>query len=145
MLENLVGKYKKPCMLDLKMGRRQYGNTSSSEKRKLLEERCANSTSTTLGFRVCGMQVCGLLICSTNLAQGVCCYILEASVGNSVGLHQTATYGTVYYCSKMFICSLKLACCLFTAKAEHIQLIATFFTHESIKSCKWTCINHIKL
>lgn len=57
MLENLVRKYKKPCMLDLKMGRRQYGDDSSVEKRKLLEERCANSTSSSLGFRICGTQV----------------------------------------------------------------------------------------
>lgn len=57
MLENLVGKYKKPCMMDLKMGRRQYGEDSSTEKRKLLQERCANSTSSSLGFRICGTQV----------------------------------------------------------------------------------------
>lgn len=57
MLENLVAKYHKPCMMDLKMGRRQYGEDSSTEKRKLLQDRCANSTSSSLGFRICGTQV----------------------------------------------------------------------------------------
>ena len=57
MLENLVCRYDKPCMLDLKMGQRQYGDDSSVEKRKLLEARCAKSTSSSLGFRICGTQV----------------------------------------------------------------------------------------
>lgn len=57
MLENLVCRYDRPCMLDLKMGQRQYGDDSSTEKRKLLESRCANSTSSSLGFRICGTQV----------------------------------------------------------------------------------------
>ncbi|KAL4222434.1 inositol hexakisphosphate kinase 3 [Mactra antiquata] len=57
ILENLVHKYERPCMMDLKMGRRQYGDDSCDEKRKLLEKRCARTTSVTLGFRICGSQV----------------------------------------------------------------------------------------
>lgn len=57
MLENLVYNYSHPCLMDLKMGRRQFGNDSSAEKRKLLAERCAHSTSATLGYRINGSQV----------------------------------------------------------------------------------------
>ncbi|WAR09843.1 IP6K2-like protein [Mya arenaria] len=56
MLENLVKDYKRPCLMDLKMGKRQFGSDSDAEKRKLLESRCASSTSATLGFRICGSQ-----------------------------------------------------------------------------------------
>ncbi|XP_069111627.1 inositol hexakisphosphate kinase 2-like [Argopecten irradians] len=57
MLGNLVGSLKMPCIMDLKMGTRQHGEDSSEEKKKLLEDRCAHSTSSTLGLRICGMQV----------------------------------------------------------------------------------------
>jgi len=57
LLENLVHSYKRPCMMDLKMGRRQYGEDSDDAKRKLLESRCATTTSATLGFRICGSKV----------------------------------------------------------------------------------------
>lgn len=56
ILENLVHDYKHPCLMDLKMGRRQFGEDSNEEKRKLLESRCACSTSATLGFRISGSQ-----------------------------------------------------------------------------------------
>lgn len=49
--------YEHPCLMDLKMGRRQFGEDSNEEKRKLLERRCAGSTSATLGFRISGSQV----------------------------------------------------------------------------------------
>ncbi|XP_033731637.1 inositol hexakisphosphate kinase 2-like [Pecten maximus] len=57
MLGNLVGSLRMPCILDLKMGTRQHGDDSSEEKKKLLKDRCAQSTSATLGLRICGMQV----------------------------------------------------------------------------------------
>ncbi|XP_060062473.1 inositol hexakisphosphate kinase 1-like [Ylistrum balloti] len=57
MLGNLVSSFRMPCILDIKMGTRQHGEDSSEEKKKLLEERCAHSTSATLGIRICGMQV----------------------------------------------------------------------------------------
>ncbi|XP_060557891.1 inositol hexakisphosphate kinase 2-like isoform X2 [Ruditapes philippinarum] len=58
ILENLVCDYERPCLMDLKMGVRKYGpDDETEEKRKLLEDRYALSTSATLGFRLCGSQV----------------------------------------------------------------------------------------
>ncbi|WAR09844.1 IP6K2-like protein [Mya arenaria] len=56
MLENLVKDYKRPCLMDLKMGKRQLRADLDAEKRKVLETRCASSTSAKLGFRICGSQ-----------------------------------------------------------------------------------------
>lgn len=56
MLENLVCDYEHPCLMDLKMGRQQYGEDSDAEKRKLLISRCDQTTSSKLGFRICGSQ-----------------------------------------------------------------------------------------
>lgn len=57
VLENLTAKFKCPCILDLKVGTRQHGDDISEEKRKKHIERCANSTTKTLGVRICGLQV----------------------------------------------------------------------------------------
>ncbi len=57
VMENLTHKFRKPCVLDLKVGTRQYGDDVSADKKKLHMEKCAHSTSGTLGVRICGMQV----------------------------------------------------------------------------------------
>ena len=59
VLEDLTLKFQCPCVLDLKVGTRQHGDDITEEKRKLHVERCAKSTSHTLGVRICGMQVRG--------------------------------------------------------------------------------------
>jgi len=57
-LECLSRYYKFPCIIDLKMGTRGYGDFGvSKEKRQRKEERIKKSTSGTLGVRLCGMQV----------------------------------------------------------------------------------------
>ncbi|KAL5006461.1 hypothetical protein ScPMuIL_015267 [Solemya velum] len=57
MLKNVVAEYKFPCIVDIKLGTKQYSEDSSLDKQRLFQDRCQNSTSASLGLRICGMQV----------------------------------------------------------------------------------------
>eukprot|EP00388_Colpodella_angusta_P005427 GDKJ01016779.1.p1 GENE.GDKJ01016779.1~~GDKJ01016779.1.p1 ORF type:complete len:332 (+),score=45.63 GDKJ01016779.1:27-998(+) len=56
ILEDLLHGYKKPCVIDIKLGRRQRKLNATPEKILHQELKALQSTSHSLGFRICGCQ-----------------------------------------------------------------------------------------
>ena len=57
LLENVVAKFRHPCVLDLKMGTQLYADHADEAKKQRKMMKNANSTSQTLGTLLGGMQV----------------------------------------------------------------------------------------
>ncbi|KAI7823274.1 hypothetical protein BC939DRAFT_451576 [Gamsiella multidivaricata] len=57
-LENISHGFKKPCVLDLKMGTQLYDDDATDEKKARLGAVANNTTTSTLGLRLTGFTVC---------------------------------------------------------------------------------------
>lgn len=57
MLGDLTRNFRRPCVLDIKMGTRQHGEDASPAKVISHTAKCAATTSLALGLRLCGMQI----------------------------------------------------------------------------------------
>ena len=71
LLENLTHKYQHPCVLDLKMGTRQYADDDSAAKQQRKKAKVATTTSSSLGVRINGMQVRAAVSGRTGRGAGV--------------------------------------------------------------------------
>ena len=57
VLENVTAGFKKPNVIDLKLGARLWADDAPEAKRRKLDETSNATTSRSLGFRICGMKV----------------------------------------------------------------------------------------
>eukprot|EP00039_Didymoeca_costata_P011451 m.160806 g.160806 ORF g.160806 m.160806 type:complete len:1385 (-) comp15175_c2_seq1:1666-5820(-) len=57
VLENLTSQFKKPCVLDIKIGTRQHADDHSQAKKDRSIKKCLETTSAALGVRICGMRL----------------------------------------------------------------------------------------
>ena len=81
MLENVVARFTRPCILDLKVGSRLHGDGASQKKIASQSRKCNITTSRTLGLRLCGMQVSGTCwVCSC-----ICCCWCNVARLNTLG------------------------------------------------------------
>lgn len=56
-LENLLNLYRKPCVMDVKLGTQLYDEFCSEEKKERMREAARATTSLKLGFRITGIKV----------------------------------------------------------------------------------------
>jgi 1D-myo-inositol-tetrakisphosphate 5-kinase/inositol-polyphosphate multikinase len=56
-LENLVGSFERPSIVDIKLGSVLYDADATDDKKRRLSQVSAETTSGSMGMRICGMKV----------------------------------------------------------------------------------------
>lgn len=59
-MEDLTAKYKRPCILDIKMGTTSIGDDAKPEKADSMRAKDESTTTTKLGYRITGYRVGGV-------------------------------------------------------------------------------------
>lgn len=72
LLENVASQFTYPCILDLKMGTRQYGDADTLAKKQSKMVKVVSTTSAKLGVRVGGMQVSWTILFLVYLLLDLC-------------------------------------------------------------------------
>lgn len=57
VLENVLAGFKRPNFMDIKLGKRLWGDDAAPAKRSRLDDVASKTTSGSLGFRIAGMQI----------------------------------------------------------------------------------------
>jgi hypothetical protein len=56
-MEDLTAPFKKPCIMDIKMGVSSVGEDATPEKKANMRKKDEATTSVSLGIRICGLRV----------------------------------------------------------------------------------------
>jgi len=57
VMEDLTAPFKKPCIMDIKMGISSVGEDATPEKKESMRKKDESTTTVTLGIRICGLRV----------------------------------------------------------------------------------------
>jgi hypothetical protein len=57
VLEDLTHVYKKPCIMDIKIGTQSFGEDATLEKRNNMQKKDEKTTTVSLGFRLTALNV----------------------------------------------------------------------------------------
>jgi 1D-myo-inositol-tetrakisphosphate 5-kinase/inositol-polyphosphate multikinase len=56
-LQDIAHSYSQPCIFDIKIGQRLYDDDASFEKQERMKKQAMETTTGTLGLRICGLKV----------------------------------------------------------------------------------------
>ncbi|KYQ89313.1 hypothetical protein DLAC_09972 [Tieghemostelium lacteum] len=161
-IEDLTYLCKYPCILDLKMGTRQYGSEATMEKIKKMDEKCRNTTSATMGFRVCGLKVYdqknsvysnfdkffGRKLTDADVPSIICKFIdnglrhrNEILTGISKRLYQLISLFEQQQCFKFYGSSLLL---IYDGQSTNLQDAKINIKMVDFANCTPTCVDKLK-
>ncbi|KAI8325444.1 SAICAR synthase-like protein [Martensiomyces pterosporus] len=98
-LENVAGGFRKACVMDIKVGTRLYDDDATEEKRQRMEHKAHETTTATLGVRVCGMLVHGHPAASRDWCRG----LTESTISDALATFFAAAKSEVSAGYRQFI------------------------------------------